>query len=142
MSEATDEPLRWSLNKAAEEFGFARQTVKNRVVRAGISPECYSTRQITAALYGDKEAAEIRRANAQATLAEMECAERAKDLLPTRIVTAVWQDHIGKLKDVVSSLEMTKKERAKMMAVLRDIPISEYSTTAVEPGDEDSPEGS
>lgn len=132
MSEATDQPLRWTLNKAAEEFGFARQTVKNLVIREGIAPDedsTYSTRQIVAALFGDLERQKQRRAKAEADLAEMERDERAKELMAVTAVESVWLEALGELRNVVLSLDLPADARARVMASLREIPLHEYTKT-------------
>lgn len=143
MSAAQDEPFRWSLNKIAEEFGWSRQTVKNKMIRAGIAPDefgYYTTKQAIAALFGDKEQAEIRSAIARAKIDEMEAAEMEKKLVRTDVVAEVWANAVGDMRDAVSSFDLSKADRAKIMKVLREIPLDEYSEDTLHPLDADSTE--
>lgn len=76
--------LRWSLQMAAEEFGVARQTVKNHVVALGLSADeaTYSTKQIVSALFGDKQQEQARLAKEQADRIAMDNQERRRNLIP------------------------------------------------------------
>ena len=122
-------PLRWSLNRAAEETGFARQTVKNRMVVAGINPGedgCYSTQQILAALFGDYEGERTRKTKAEANLTEAKLAQIERTTLDTADVEAVWRDILANLRGVVQAFDMSKEQRHQLIGLLREIPLTEY----------------
>jgi phage terminase Nu1 subunit (DNA packaging protein) len=140
----TDAPLRWTLTRAAEETGFARQTVKNRLTstaqEAG-KDGCYSTAQVLAALYGDYDGERLRKLRAEADLAEMERDERARSLIPAAIVEATWTDVLQNLRGVVMGFDLTRQQRHQMLETLRAIPIHEYQAPGEQAGGDDSTEG-
>jgi hypothetical protein len=62
------EQLRWSIDAASPEFRISRMTLRKYLADIGARPDpagCYSTAQITAALYGDLHTARVRLARAQ-----------------------------------------------------------------------------
>jgi hypothetical protein len=140
VSQATDIPWRWSLNKAAEEFGCTRQTIKKRVVRAGINPGddgMYSTKEIVSAVFGDKEGETIRKLKAEADLAEMERDERAAILLPADVVQQVWESALGEWRAIVAGFDIPKAARHRLLEQMKRIPINDYTERAVSPDEAD-----
>jgi hypothetical protein len=56
--------LRWSLNRASNEFRLAPQTLRKFLHQSGIEPDatgCYSTLQICACVYGDLRSEKLRK---------------------------------------------------------------------------------
>ncbi len=137
-------PLKWSLNKIAEETGFARQTIKNKMVSGNIEPDsegCYTTRQMLAAIAGDYHAEKTRMTAAQADLAEMERDERAHLLIASELVAKVWTEALGNLRATVMAADLPKVTRAQLIKQLKDIPICDYTETTAPASDEDSADG-
>lgn len=131
MTDETQGPVRWSLNQAAGEFGFARQTVKNRLVAAGISPgedSRYSTADLLRALYGDLDGEKLRKLRAEASLAELELARAEKSVLDVGIVARVWADELGNLRGaVLNCTSISKVDRHQLLKALHDLPLAAYS---------------
>lgn len=124
-------PLRkWTLRDAEAEFPIHRDTLAKRLLKANEEPDpegCYTTAQICSVVYGDEEQAKQRKTVAEADLAEMERDERAGLLLPTDVVEGVWQDAIAQMRAVVDGLELSDEGRRRLLATLREIPLSEYT---------------
>ena len=62
--------LRWTLNQAAREFGWHREALAKRQRALAIEPGedgCFTTLNIAAMVFGDKEAETIRKLSAEAT---------------------------------------------------------------------------
>jgi phage terminase Nu1 subunit (DNA packaging protein) len=138
-------PFRWSLNRAADELGVARPKVRSRLARAGITAaadKTYTTKQILSALFGDKDAEELRKLTAEADVAEMKRDEMDGSLLPADVVEAVWQNAISEMKDIVTSLDIPDEARRRILAALRTIPIGDYTEEKAGASDADSSEKS
>jgi len=137
-------PIRWTLHRAAGETGFARQTVRNRLVTAGISPgddDCYSTQEILRALYGDSDGEKLRKLRAEADLAEMERDERSRSLISSEVVEEVWTEVLTNMRGAVQSLDLDRKQKHQILETLRAIKLSDYKqTTAAQSSDDDSAE--
>ena len=139
---ATNESFRWSVNRAAGETGFARQTIANYLAASQAKPGedgCYSTQEIMSAIYGDMDGEKLRKIRAEADLAEMERDERNRSLIPAPIVEAVWLDVMTNLRGVVLAFEMSKEQRHQLIKLLRAIPISEYTEAKLQSSAEDGP---
>jgi len=137
-------PFKWSLNKIAEETGYARQTIKNKMVAANIEPDAegfYTTRQMLAAVAGDYHAEKTRMTSAQADLAEMERDERARLLIPSDVVATVWTDALTGLRSIVMAADIPKVTRAQLIKQLQEIPIGDYKETTAPDSDEDPADG-
>jgi hypothetical protein len=70
LEEAPEAPIRWTLSLAAREFHIARESLRRKLGDIHQQPGadgCYSTKQITSALYGDLYRArlEVQREQAQ-----------------------------------------------------------------------------
>ena len=81
---AAKESIRWTLEKAATEFGLDRATLSKRITTAGIvagEDGKFSTAEICAAVFGDIEGEKLREKRHQANLLEMDEAERRGELL-------------------------------------------------------------
>lgn len=77
--------LRWTLPKAASEFGIHISTLGKRVKAAGVMPGKdgrYSTRDIAAAVYGDVARQRERYTRARADMAVLDLLERTEQLCP------------------------------------------------------------
>lgn len=133
-------PLRWAINKAASEFGIDRRTLERRLAEASVSPgrdRKYSTGQICAAVFGDMDSAKLRRANAEADLAEMDRNERAKKLISADIVQSVWTDALSQMRAIVMAADLPKLTRTQLIKQLKEIPLSEYKEPATQDSDDD-----
>jgi len=123
---ATTDSYRFTVQKAADEFGFDRKTVAKRLKMAGLEGKAdYSTREIYQALSGDLEAAEIRVANARAEKLEMEVAQLKGDLVPTDHVVIVWSNVLIAIRQIIKNSSVSKTEKLSLLKELREIPREE-----------------
>jgi hypothetical protein len=69
--------MKWSIKRAAAEFGVSAATIKRGLVASGIEvrrgvPGSYATRQVVAAIFGDLKLERTREVRARADLLELE----------------------------------------------------------------------
>jgi hypothetical protein len=85
-----------TVNGWAVELAIDQQTIQRRLTKAGIPPKplvLYSARDVFAALHGDKEAMQLRKATAEAEQLERENLEAEKVLVRIEEVEKrVWQE--------------------------------------------------
>jgi len=77
-------PLKWTLLAAQKEFGAHRDTLKAKLIQAGVKPDAddtYSTKQILIALQGDYAAEKLRKVKEEADKLELENRRRRGELL-------------------------------------------------------------
>jgi hypothetical protein len=87
---AEEPPLRWSLVQAAREFSVPRENLRRRLGECHQQPAadgCYSTRQLTLALFGDLYAAKVRVQNEQFEKLRIENEISRGELLSRRELT-------------------------------------------------------
>lgn len=140
----TGKPLRWKLTRACAEFQIDRRTLDRRLAESQQFPGedgCYSTGQICAAVFGDLDGAKLRRAVAEADLAEMERDERAKKLIDADLVCSVWTEALTNLRAIVMAADLPKVTRAQLIRQLKDIPLSEYKEPTAPDSDDDTEDG-
>lgn len=100
--------MKWSINKAATEFGVSRETVtrglraNNTTVKAG---EEFTTKQIFAALAGDFKYERTRRERAEADKTERENRVANGELLDrAAIEKKVWTDMLAPIRQEMLNL--------------------------------------
>lgn len=111
--------LRWSLTRAAKEFGFQRTELETRRRAAHILPgddQCFATQQICAMCFGDKRLADTKRAEAEAAAAIRRNMREEGALLPTDSVKNAL-DPIGIiLRQKICASSLTETEKDEMLA--------------------------
>lgn len=78
------ESVRWSLRDAEAEFPIHRDTLSKRLLQLGEKPDdkdTFSTKQICAAVFGDREAEKARLNKEQADRVALDNAERRRALI-------------------------------------------------------------
>lgn len=88
--------MKWSVNKAAIEFGVSRETIDKGLTRLGVKGtrgDTYSTKQIHEAIAGDFRHQRTRREAAAADRLEMENARTKRELIPLEENLA-WQNKV------------------------------------------------
>jgi len=76
--------MNWTISKAASEWGIDRRTLERRLKAAGweVNPrDEWTTKDISAAIYGELELERIRKTREEADKLELDNAERRKDLI-------------------------------------------------------------
>lgn len=90
------EPARWSLDSGSREFGCDWKTLRSRFAKESIEPGAdgrYSTAQIIAALYGDRESEELREIREKADKLAIANRKARGELIPAESVYA-WAEGI------------------------------------------------
>ena len=89
------ESIRWTVELAASEFGRDRKTVTKRLKAAGVLPgndDRYSTAQIVASIFSDKDAEELRETTERADKLALANAKTRRDLIELPVVESAWAD--------------------------------------------------
>lgn len=84
--------MRWTVSKAATEWGLDRRTLTARLKAAGLDAhksKTFHTREISRAILGDLGAEKVRETRERANLLELERAELEKRLVPLDQVQAM-----------------------------------------------------
>ncbi len=113
-----NQPIAWTLHRAAQEFGLHRATLKKRLLVAGIEYDeagTYTTAQICAAIYGDAQAARTRLANEQADKVALENAEARKILIPVSDAIKLAERFCSAIRSKIVSSSMPETEKRKIL---------------------------
>jgi len=131
---------RWSVGRAAAEFGLDPKTLSGRIKAAGVlagSDGKYSTRDIDCAIHCDYDNEKTRLTKEQADVVALKKAEMLRELVPAKLVERVWAGVMADLRQKISFLELPDGKKAEILADLQDIPIDDYFTAASQSDEED-----
>ena len=121
------ESIRWTLGVAATEFGLDRRTMAERVRTSGaVAGEDgkFSTKQITAAVYGDLAGEKLRKMRAEADLAEMEVREKQKTSIPHEVFFPELDRLHGAIASVIRRSPLPPRDRDEILTELRGLPVT------------------
>ena len=109
---------RWTLNGAAREFGAHREQLERR--RRALSIEagkdgCFSTQQIAAMIFGDKEAETIGKLAAERRQVELKNALTEGELISVAYVIRLAESFLVPVRQKILSSSLTEEERADML---------------------------
>lgn len=116
------EPIRWTVDRAAVEFGIAHKTLRTKLALAGTNPGedgRYSTKQIDAAIHDDISEERIRLTKEQADKTALQNAIIRAER-PT--VEAVYKTHEGiyiALRQTILASHLNDAEQAECLEDLR-----------------------
>jgi hypothetical protein len=122
-----NEPLRWNIDVAGREFGFASPTVRKMLNKSGAIPDeggCYTTRQLIGAIFG---AIDLEKLRTQEQITK-------KYQLDNRIVEASVIDRAALLKALaqiadsmvhrITASSLTRNEQDDLLHDLAGIPLA------------------
>ena len=119
---AVKESIRWTLEKAATEFGLDRTTLSKRITSSGITAGDdgkFGTLQICSAVFGDIEGEKLREKKFQADKIEMEVAEMKGALLRKSEVYA-HLDKVGiELKANIMACNISEDEKRDILKTMQ-----------------------
>jgi hypothetical protein len=118
--------LRFSLFKAAREFGTAETTLGNRLGEIGevAGPdECFSTRQILKALYGEIYQERLRKIKEEADGFALRNAADRGELIGRRELEAAFLQVALGIKEVIRGSGLTQEAQADVLRQISTIPI-------------------
>lgn len=113
--------LRWSIELASREFDLDHKTLRKRLVAADVvvGPDgCYSTPQITAAVYGDLYGEKLRIARAQANKLEVANKVREDQLYEAEPIYRAFEAIFTAVRQKILASKMTNAEKDEL---LRDL---------------------
>lgn len=118
--------FRWTLDLAAREFGCDRRTIEKNLARESIEPGedgKYSTAQIIAATFGDRDAEELREIRERADKLAIENRRRRGELIPIEQVYAYFSGVLIAFREKILALPIEQQDRDD---ILRDFQKIEY----------------
>jgi hypothetical protein len=107
-------PLRWNLIRASHEWGYTDDTLKKWLVQAKISPgedSCYSTQELTTAIYGSKHLETIRKIREEADKIALDNAITRGEVLYREPLEKGASALTNALTVIVLSSSMTRQEQ-------------------------------
>jgi hypothetical protein len=113
--------IRWSLELAAREFNAEPRTIRKRLVAADVvaGPDgCYSTPQITAAVYGDLYGEKLRIAKQQADKLELANQVRRDELFESDAIYQAFEAIFTAVRQKILASNMSNAEKDEL---LRDL---------------------
>ena len=116
--------VRWSVDLAAKEFGSDRRTISKALGNAGIPPGedgKWSTRDIVSAIFGDREAAELRVTVAKAEQLERRNRVAAGELVEVAAVIRFNEELAAALRERVMALDIPHATKEAMLGELRKL---------------------
>lgn len=125
MAGSKFEQIKWSMARAAYEWGCDRDTLKAMITRGGIEPsfsgERFSTKQIDSAINGDYDAQRTRKVTVEANLLEMEEKQsRGELVVKAEVVSLVTGGLQAMVATVLAMTEITIEQREKIIEQLRE----------------------
>jgi hypothetical protein len=128
------EPLRWNLKKAAIEFRISKDTLRKNLNQVSATPGedgCYSTEQITGAVFGDLYNARLRVENERYERLRLENEFRRGEQLDKHELTRCFDE----ISDAISSRVMSIHELSREVKqdILRE--LSRSATIILEVSD-------
>lgn len=136
-----DSPLLWSLHRAAQEFGLHRNTLKKRLLVAGLDYDdngAYTTSQICAAVFGDAQSARTRLANEQADKIALENAESRKILIPVSDALSIVERYCGAIRSKIMASDMSEAGKKKVLAEIQRLADVDFRDEKADDGDDDA----
>jgi phage terminase Nu1 subunit (DNA packaging protein) len=109
--------MKWTIQKAATEFGVDPKTIRSGLARNEVAVKkgrgsSYTTRQITAAIFGDLKGERIRETRARADLLELKRKEREGVLVPMDVARKVLADVLLPVRTELLAASSTLAGRA------------------------------
>lgn len=114
------EVIRWTIDRAANEFDIDRATLSKRLKAASIEPGedgMFGTMQICAAKFTDKDIADARDKNAAADLKELKLKQQRRELVPRAQVEQDLTARIVEARQAVwNHPELTEEMKRELLA--------------------------
>ena len=122
----SNEPLRWSLNKAARELDCTEYLLAKRLKDAGETADsgnCWSTSQLIKAMFGSLHFERLRRTRAEADGRELQNAILRAEYLPRLELQAVFTELADAMQQIVRASKLDRSEQDDFLRNLAAIPI-------------------
>jgi phage terminase Nu1 subunit (DNA packaging protein) len=126
-SNVPTEELRWSLEAASREFAVTTGTLRKRMVAVGESADrkdhCYSTEQITTAIYGSIAGERLRETKERADNLALKNAFLRGDLLDKAELTKRLEPAFLAIRQIITASPLPKEQRDDLLSSIATIPI-------------------
>lgn len=123
-----DEPCRWTMERAAKEFGCDRKTLSKRLTERGETAGedgRFSTKQIADALYIgiDLEKQQARLTELKGDIATVELSRIRNEVLDTETVNRVWENIGVAIRRTVLTSGLSNKEKDHILNELKSFDV-------------------
>jgi hypothetical protein len=118
--------IKWTIHEAAREFNIARETLNKRLAAQGCKPDatgCFSTAQITSAIFGDRERERLRKLTAEANLASMKFDEQCNRLVPLEWCSDFLRKLLAELTTTINNSALPPETKSEVLRNLAAIDI-------------------
>ncbi len=140
----TLKPIRWTIERAASEFGIDRKTLAGRIKTGSIvlgEDGKLSTRQITQAIFTDGEAARASLAISQKENFNLRNKKLADKLVDPTQCQQLWDSAMIALRTKISDAPIPDATKRDILKDLQSIPLNEYlENNSTETDEDDSSE--
>lgn len=136
----TLKPIRWTIERAASDFGIDRKTLANRIRAGGIMPgedEKFSTKQIAKAIYTDGEAARASLAISQKENFDLRNRKLAGELVDPKQCQQLWDNAMIAMRQKIADSKLSDAEKRELLKDLQPIPLDDYIAKDSSGTDED-----
>ncbi len=136
----TIKPIRWTIERAAVEFGIDRGTLSGRIHNRGILPADdgkFSTRDICIAVFTDGKAARDKLATAQQENFNLRNKKLAGELVDPKQCQQLWDACVISLRQKIANTPIPEATKREILKDLQSIPLNEYLENNSTGSDED-----
>lgn len=130
-----EKAIRWNLQMVEREFGTMRDTLAKRARGLSIEPDadgCYSSRDIAAMLFGDREAEMTGKIAAERKNTELKNALLEGELISTALVIRLAESFLVPVRQRILSSGLSEDERAEMLDDLVKFGEVDWNTEATD----------
>jgi hypothetical protein len=124
-------PARWLVSRAVLEFAASRETIRAGLARDGVKPgddNCYSTKQILAAIYGDLRGEQLRRLREDADNIALRNKALRTELVPLGEVQSAVAAVLSSIEQVLLASKLSADEKESMVKHVRGYHYSPSSS--------------
>jgi len=124
----TLKPIRWTIERAAAEFGLDRKTLSGRIHNRGIVPADdgkFSTRDICVAIFTDGKAARDKLAEAQEENFVLRNKKLAGELADVALFQQISDSMILVLRQKISDARITQELKNEILRDIQNIDVHE-----------------
>jgi hypothetical protein len=111
-------PIRWTVHRAADEFGLDRHALSGRLKRSDECPgpdNLFSTQQICRVVFGDLESERIREVRSKADLNEQQLRKQAGQLVDVEDFARRYDPIFTNFVRVVKSSKLTEDDQIEIL---------------------------
>jgi hypothetical protein len=117
-------PIRWTLEKAGYEFNIDHRALGKRVRRESLEvgdDGCFSTAQICAAVFGDKDAEDLRLTREQADAQEIKNRRSRFELLESETVYKFFEQYFIVIRQRILASSLTREDQDDLLREIQGI---------------------